>query len=65
MPLHVIHIGNSKHIAQLLRRDFQRSWAFRGARRGLGKGGRKGRVKPHIALDLLHGLMNMPVQDGD
>src|SRR5439155_16569733 len=60
MPcLNVIDIGDTKKAAQLFRRDLHRARAFSFARRGLREGCRKRSVESHVALDFLHGLMNM------
>src|SRR4051812_44467613 len=51
--------------AQLFRRDRHRARFGCGAGRGLRKGSGTGGVKGDVALDLLHGLMDVTVQHRD
>src|SRR6266481_555361 len=65
LATHVIHIGNAQDAAQLLGGHFHRSWRRRLARLRLRERSRAGGVKRDISLDLLHGLVNMPVENGN
>src|SRR5271165_5588351 len=60
---HIIHIGNAQYTAQLLGGHFHRPRRRRLARLRLRKRGRAGRVKRDFSLYLLHGLMNVPVEN--
>src|SRR5437773_1777088 len=62
LPLNVVHIRDSKYAFELLRRYFHRSWRIRLARLRLRKRGRRRGMKRYVAFDLLHGLMNVPVE---
>src|SRR5207249_5978916 len=62
LPLNVIHIRDSKYALELLRRYSHRSWRIRLARLRLRKRRRRRRMERDVAFDLLHRLMNVPVE---
>ena len=57
-----LHLGDSKHALQLACWNRHRPWIWSSSRRRLRKGSSHRRVKAHTAFNLLHYLMNMPVQ---
>src|SRR6202000_1299337 len=63
MPLcHKMHLGNSKYPAQFLGRHLHRPWRRCSAWGWLRESRRHRGVKGRIAFDLLHDLMDVPVQ---
>src|SRR5271170_2466418 len=58
-----VHFRNSEYAAQLFSGYFHRAWRWRRTGCRLRKCSGHGRVKGHIALHLLHDLMNMTVKD--
>src|SRR5438552_12760479 len=66
MPaLNVIHVSDSEQTAQLLGRHLHWAWSISFARRRLDKCRRESGMEGHISFDLLHGLVNVPVQHRD
>src|SRR5260370_26715484 len=65
LPLYVIDISDAKNAAQLFGWNLHRPRALSLSGRGLGEGRGKCGVESHIAFDFLHGLVNVPVQDGN
>src|SRR5439155_17863154 len=65
VALHVIHFGYAQHGGENFRRDFHRTGLGRSARRRLRRGGGRGGVEGHIALDFFERLMNVPVKHSD
>src|SRR5258708_4705150 len=57
--------GYPKHRRQLIRRHLERPGSGPYAGEGLRIGSRASRVESDVAFDLLHNLMNVPVEYGD
>src|SRR5581483_4564612 len=57
-------VAGAKHGAQLVVSDFHRARRGRGARRRLREGSRARGVERHVALDLLHDLVDVAVEHG-
>src|SRR5260370_1307575 len=62
LPANIIHVGNSQHTSQLLRRHLHRPRGIGLPRLGLRKRRRSRGVKRHVAFHLLHRLVDVPVQ---
>src|SRR6478609_5673297 len=58
-----VDFGDAEKLAQFLRRYLHWSWRGCFARLGLWESRRARGVERHVAFDLLHDLMNVPVQD--
>src|SRR5450631_2068183 len=58
------HAGGAEHAAQFVVRNFHRAGRRRGAGRRLREGGRARGVERHIALHLLHHLVDVAVEHG-
>src|SRR5207249_8725443 len=63
MFANVVHIGHSQQASQLFRRNLHWTRRRRRTRMRLREGGRGGRVESDIAFYLLHGLMNVSIEN--
>src|SRR5690348_10623787 len=64
VPTNKVDVSNPEQRAQLLVRNFQWTWRGRSARRWLHERGGHRSVKRNIPLDLLHDLVDVPIEDG-
>src|ERR1051326_2693159 len=62
MAANVVHVAYTEEAAQLLGRNLHRSWGRRLARLGLRERRRSSGMESDVALNFLHGLVNVSVQ---